>query len=122
MFDGQFERVVIFTFTFLDAHDDVAVHLNESAVAVPGESLVAGGIDEALNRVVIQAKVEDGIHHTGHGVAGAGADGDQQRHGGFVAEFGAHDGFDLGDTVFDLSLKDFRILTPVVVKVCADFG
>ena len=36
----DFERLVIFAFAFLHAHDDVAIHLDETAVTIPRETLV----------------------------------------------------------------------------------
>ena len=63
----------------LHAEHDVAVHLDEAAVAVIGEARVAAAPDQALHRDVVEAEVEDGVHHAGHGGAGAGADRDQQR-------------------------------------------
>ena len=45
-FDDDFEGLVVFAFAFLDTEDDVAVHLNEAAVAVPGEAFVVGGFGE----------------------------------------------------------------------------
>jgi hypothetical protein len=41
--DDGLERLVILAFALLHAEHDVAVHLDEAAVAVPGEALVAGG-------------------------------------------------------------------------------
>ena len=74
----------------LEAEDHVAVHLHEAAIAVPGEALVAGLLDEAAQGRLVEADVEDGVHHAGHADAGAGAAGDQERVLG-VAELGAHD-------------------------------
>ena len=62
-------------------HDHVGVHLHEPPVAVPGEALVAAHLDEPVHGLVVEAQVEDGIHHAGHGGAGAGAHGDEE---GFV--------------------------------------
>ena len=36
----RFEWLVIFFRLLLNAHDNVAVHLNESAVTIPGEALI----------------------------------------------------------------------------------
>lgn len=60
------------------AHDDVRKHLHEAAVAVVSEAGVAGLFGQALDGRVVQAQVEDGVHHTGHGLARAGAHGHQQ--------------------------------------------
>ena len=63
----------------LHAEDDVAVHLDEAAVAVPREARVAGLGRQRLDGLVVEAEVEDRVHHAGHRVAGAGADRHQQR-------------------------------------------
>ena len=60
------------------AHDDVRKHLHKAAVAVVGKAGVAGLLGQALDGRVVQAEVEDGIHHTGHGLARAGAHGHEQ--------------------------------------------
>jgi len=59
--------------------DDLAVHLNEAAVAVPGEALVVGLGGNGRDGVVADAQVEDGVHHAGHRHHGARADRNQQR-------------------------------------------
>ena len=58
---------------------DVAEHLHEAPVGVPGEALVAGRAREALDRLVVEAEVEDRVEHPRHRLARAGAHGDQQR-------------------------------------------
>lgn len=55
-----------------DVEDDVAVHVEEAAVAIPGEALV-GVLGEAEDGAVVEAQVEDGVHHAGHGEGGARA-------------------------------------------------
>src|SRR6202012_6161692 len=72
--DHDLERLMMLIGALLHAHDDVAVHLDEAAVAIVGEALVAAGGDEALHRLVVEAEVENGVHHAGHGIARAGAD------------------------------------------------
>ena len=62
----------------VDALDDLAVHLDEAAVAVPGEALVAGLLGDGLDGVVGNTEVEDGVHHAGHRDDGAGANRDQE--------------------------------------------
>ena len=73
----------------LDVQHRGAEHLHEAAVGVPGEARVAGLGGEALDRRVVEADVEDGLHHPGHRELGAGADGHQQRVVG-LAELLAH--------------------------------
>ncbi|GAB3351427.1 hypothetical protein GCM10027452_20570 [Micromonospora halotolerans] len=60
--------------------DGLAEHLDEAAVGVPGEAVVAAGLRaEPDHAAVVEADVEDGLHHAGHGELGAGAYRDQQR-------------------------------------------
>ena len=70
---------------------------------------------------LVEADVEDGVHHAGHADAGAGAAGDEQRVLG-VAELGAHGLLGLAQGVLDLGLQLGRVLVVVVVVVGADLG
>jgi hypothetical protein len=63
----------------VDAPHDVAEHLHEAPVRVPAEALVAGAGDQSLHRAVVEAKIQDRVHHAGHRLARAGAHGDEQR-------------------------------------------
>ena len=56
-FDDRLERFVLFTGAFLHTHDDVAIHLDETAVAVVGETLVVGQTRQTLHRGVVEAEV-----------------------------------------------------------------
>ncbi len=87
--DDHLERIVIFLGYRLEAHDHVAVHLHEAAVGVPGESFVARLARQPGHRLVIEAEVEDGVHHAGHRGARTGAHRQQQRIGR-IAELLAH--------------------------------
>ena len=51
----------------LDPHDHVTEHADEAAVGVVGEPRVVGELGHALDGLVVQAQVEDGVHHAGHG-------------------------------------------------------
>ena len=62
-----------------DLHDHVGEHLDEAAVGVIRKALVLGQVGQTLDRHVVQAQVQNGIHHTGHGRARAGAHGNQER-------------------------------------------
>ena len=115
------EGLVVLIRSFLDTQDDVAIHLDETAVAVPGEALVAGRFDEGGDGLVVEAEVEDGVHHAGHRVARTGADGKEE--GEFVVtELVAHDFLHVGDARFHLGAEDFRVGFLVVVVVGADLG
>ena len=61
-----------------DLGHDVAEHLDEAPVRVVGEARVAGAGGQALHADVVQAEVEDGVHHPGHRELGAAAHRDQQ--------------------------------------------
>ena len=61
-----------------DHHDDICKHLHEAAVAVVCEAGVVGLLGQTLNSLIVQAQVQDGVHHAGHGLTCAGTDGDQQ--------------------------------------------
>ncbi len=63
----------------VDAEDGLAEHLDQAAVGVPREALVAGLGDEADDGGIGKADVEDRVHHAGHRELGTGADRDQQR-------------------------------------------
>ncbi len=66
----------------VDPVDDLAVHLDQTAVRVEREPWVAGRGREPLDGDVVQAEVEDRVHHPGHRDCGAGAHGDEERVGG----------------------------------------
>ncbi len=82
-------------------HDDVGVHGDQAAVSVINETLVGLG-DEARDRLGAKTDVQNGLHHAGHGLAGAGTAGNEKRIL-LVAELLAHDFLHLGDGVFDLA-------------------
>ncbi|MPM62055.1 hypothetical protein SDC9_108921 [bioreactor metagenome] len=63
---------------FFDFHHDVREHLDETAIAVEREALVVGQFREANHGLIVQAEVENGVHHARHGGAGAGTDGDKE--------------------------------------------
>ena len=87
----------------VDVQNGLAEHLDEATVGVPRETLVAGNFGQAVDGFVIQADVEDGFHHAGHGELCARADGDQERILG-IAQLAAHFFFDLakGDGHFSI--------------------
>ena len=77
-----------------DAEGDFAEHLDEAAVAIVREPRIAGLGHQALDRLVVEAEVEDGVHHARHGELRAGAHAQQQRIGG-VAQLLAGQAFEL---------------------------
>ena len=67
LLDQQLERLLVLGWQFLHAHDNIAVHLNEATVAVPSESRIAAGFGQCIHGFVVQAEVQDGVHHAWHG-------------------------------------------------------
>ena len=51
----------------IDAQRDLAEELDQSSVRVEGESSVLCRLGQSLDNIVIEAKIEDGIHHARHG-------------------------------------------------------
>ncbi len=74
---GRLERVV--EALPADLHDDPAEHLDEPSVGVPAEPLVAGQLDQADQRLLVEPEVEDGVHHPGHRELRPRTNADQQR-------------------------------------------
>jgi hypothetical protein len=62
-----------------DAHHDLREQSREAAVGVQREAQVAGLSRQALNGLLVQPQVEDGVHHARHREGRARADGDKQR-------------------------------------------
>ncbi len=60
-------------------HHDIGEHGDEAAVRIVGKPLVFGQLGEGRAGLVVEAQVEDGVHHARHRDAGAGADRDQER-------------------------------------------
>src|SRR3546814_6476804 len=69
---------------------------SEAAIAIPRETLVARLRRQPHNRFVVEAEVEDGIHHPRHRHACARSNRDQQWIGR-IAEALAGDAFDMRD-------------------------
>ncbi len=100
---------------------DVRVHLDEAAIAVIGEALVARALGQRHDGRVVEAEVEDRVHHAGHRGAGAGAHRDEQ---GVrcIAEDLAGERADLGEALLDLVGEFGRIGPAIRVVPGADLG
>ena len=61
------------------AHDDPAEHLYEAPVRIEREAIVLRLAGEAVHALIVQAEVEDRVHHPRHRELGAGPDADEQR-------------------------------------------
>ena len=75
----------------VDAEHDSAEHLQEAAVGILGEPLVAGQRGQAGDGFVVEAEVQDGVHHARHGEFGARAHADEQRVRGVAERFAGLD-------------------------------
>jgi len=98
---GDLQRFLEAAVIELEHH--VGIHLDEAAIAVPGEAGVAADRGKAFDGDVIEAEVEHRVHHAGHRGAGARTDRYEQRIGG-IAEPLARDRLDMGDAVGDFGL------------------
>ena len=105
--DHHFERIMLFLRFGLEAHDHVAVHLDETAVGIPGETLVTGLFGQTGNRFIIESEVENGVHHARHGSARAGANRNQQRIGR-IAELLAHFLFNKRHPLLDIGFDQLE--------------
>ncbi len=63
----------------VDTHDNASEHLHEASIGVIDEALIAECLDHAGEDRVVDADVEDGVHHPGHRELGARTTGDEER-------------------------------------------
>ena len=106
--DGLLELVTI------NAHDDVAEHLDETTIAIPCEARISGLLDKTVDGTVVQTKVENGVHHAGHRHRSTRAYGNKQRIV-IVADAFPHALFEIDSIFCDLIQST---LWPGVVSVC----
>jgi hypothetical protein len=52
--------------------------LDQAAVGVVSKARIIGKFRQTLNRFIVEADVEHGVHHARHGELGAGTAGNQQ--------------------------------------------
>jgi len=105
----------------VEAHDDIGIHLDEAAIAVPRKARVARCLRQAHDGLVVEPQVEDGVHHPRHRHARARTDRDEQRIGG-VAECLAGDPLDMRDARGNILDQPGRILFAVRIISGADVG
>ena len=94
--DLQLEGVDVVLILGLQSQYHIAVHLYEAAVRVPCEARVIGQLGKSLDSLIIETKIEDGVHHTRHGGRSTGADRDEERISR-VAKGTSHECLDLTD-------------------------
>ena len=100
----ELERVL--EIMMIDVEHDVRIHLDEAAIGIEGEALVAGALRQRADGGVVEAEVQHRIHHAGHGGACARAYGNEQRIG-LTAEFPAGQDADVSERRIDCS-RQFR--------------
>ena len=91
----------------IDAQHDAAVHRDEPAVAVVGEALIVRAARQTLHARIVEAEVENGVHHSGHREFGTRTHRHQQWIFG-VAEFATHLLFQRGDVCGDFFVEPLR--------------
>ena len=98
--------------------------MDEAAIGVIDEPLefrIRVACDHACGNLIIQAEVQDGVHHAGHGSARAATDRYKQRILG-VTELLAVDLFHLSKVFIDFRLNFRRNLFTVVIITGAGLG
>ena len=66
-------------FVFLDVEHHVAEHLNQAAIGVISEARIVAELGKRLDALIVQAEIENRVHHAGHGELRARTHADQQR-------------------------------------------
>ena len=104
IFYNSLERVYIFLVHRLHTQHHVAIHLHETTVRVPCKACIARLARQAFHHFVIQAKIQDSVHHARHGSACTRTNGNQQRilH---ITEFGTHQRLHMGNGLFNFVLQ-----------------
>ena len=109
----------LFKVMVVDAADNIAVHVDQPTVGVIGKTLLARGVGQAYNRLVVQPQVENRVHHARHGDGSTRTDRHQQwrlRIAEFLAEFL----FQHGDIFLDRAHQSLGQLTFTLVVEIAD--
>ena len=70
LINDSFKRIDVFLIDGFHTHYNVAVHLNETSIAVECEAFVSRFLSQAHHNLVIQSEVKNGIHHSRHRSAG----------------------------------------------------
>ena len=69
----------VFELLLGNVENHVAEHLDEAAIGVIGKARIVAELGQRFDGLVVEAEVENRVHHAGHGELCAGADADQQR-------------------------------------------
>ena len=105
----------------VESENDCAKALHEAAIGVAAEARITGQISKAVEGLAVESKVQHGVHHSGHGYAGARAHGDQQRVGGIAEALpGLH--LDVVERAIELLLHSRRKISAAVEVGQASLG
>ena len=61
------------------SENDVGIHLDKASVGIPSKVRVTGPASQMLDDVVIDAEIEDGVHHSRHRNGGPRSNGKKER-------------------------------------------
>ncbi len=104
-----------------DAQHDVGIHLDEAAVAVVGEAFVVRALRETEHGGVVEAEIEDGVHHSRHRGARTRAHRDQKRVLR-IAEAHAERRLDVRERRLHRGVEAIGIGVAVAIIIGADLG
>mmetsp|Transcript_27480 Transcript_27480/g.51495 ORF Transcript_27480/g.51495 Transcript_27480/m.51495 type:complete len:381 (+) Transcript_27480:1733-2875(+) len=105
----------------LDPQHHVRVHLNEAPIAVKGKTPISRLFGQSLCRGIVEAQVQDSVHHARHGGAGAGAHRHQERVRG-IPKRAAGPCFNQVQGLRHLILQTRGVLAVILIVVGANFG
>ena len=114
-FQNDLERIFLVLALRLHAQDHVSVHLHEPAIGVVGKASITRLGCQAQDSRVIQAKIQDRIHHPRHAHPGSRTNRHQKRIDR-IAKLGAHDLFHVPEIFRNLVFQACRIAPVVVIK------
>ena len=115
LFEGILKQAVI------DLHHHIGIHLDEAAVAVIGKAFVIGPSGKSGDGGVVQAEIQDRVHHSRHRGTRAGPHRDQKRVFR-IGKPGPGFGLDPGNGIRHLTGERIRIGAAIVVILGADLG
>ena len=92
---------------FRNLQHHVAEHLNQTAVGIVGKARVIAALRERFDALIVQAEIENRIHHARHGKLRARADAYQQRILA-LAEFLTLQLLEMGQRLFHFAVNLFR--------------
>ena len=104
-----------------DSHNDISVHLHETAEAVPCETGIGVCFNKTFKRIFIETEVKNRVHHARHRGARAAADRKKKRILR-ITELFAHNFFNFLKIFVNLLCKFWRIVSVVFIVNGAHIG